>query len=498
MSYSNNSRSSNKPNSKDISRAVANADAVTRHLMTLSECFTEAAKGTPHITFARECVFAKHAINNSNYLTDIAMINPRSFEVAFLQLATSGLTLDPSQKQAYLVARNNRVILDVSYIGLSRMATDEGLCEDIVVDLVFDNDEFESKGRRTSPIHKYDPFGDKGSLLLTPNDSGVVGKRGNFRGVFVDYGMKDNRNLVYFLTIQDIAAARAVSESWKKIEKRDKSPWTNFPWKMVLKSAIKQTVHLIPGNRTKITAVIDYLNTIGEEGFKATGAMALEAAEYEMTARQNAHATTSESSSPASTNNSKGNIIEGDFTRTDQQPETQNTEPANIQPNCQTETSQEKTSEPVDLSRNNTDVRNTTVLRMNNIVKRVETTLAYETMLAEVKTQFDFNQNEIVYAIRRLEESRRKLLQEKVTQAVNDCDFSNVNSFVEKLSDSEFKTKTMAFVSSLHDETNRLRSLLDSAIQSRDFSQIDIAVEEIRFEPLKLLLTNVISDARQQ
>ncbi len=61
--------------------------------------------------------FAKHIVNNNNYLADIAVNNPKSFETAFLQLASSGLTLDPAQKQAYLVPRDGRVILDVSILG---------------------------------------------------------------------------------------------------------------------------------------------------------------------------------------------------------------------------------------------------------------------------------------------------------------------------------------------------------------------------------------------
>lgn len=291
MSYNNKSRSAYKGqnnkghNNNSNGNEIAQLDTVTRHLVSLENDFKAAATWNPTLSFAKESVFAKHVINNSPYLTKLAVQNLKSFEVAFLQLATSGLTLDPAQKMAYLVPRMGRVFLDVSYIGLSRMATDEGLCEDIVVELVFEKDDFKSNGRRQSPEHSFDPFADKGALLLTTADKGDVGERGNFRGVYVDYRMKDGRNLVYFLTKSELASARAVSESWKKVEEREMSPWVRFPWAMVRKSAIKQTIHQIPGNRTRVATIIDYLNKDGGEGFRDVNATPVQAAEFEMSAR---------------------------------------------------------------------------------------------------------------------------------------------------------------------------------------------------------------------
>ncbi|HGO4612272.1 TPA: recombinase RecT, partial [Klebsiella pneumoniae] len=176
MGYNNKSRSAykgqnNNGNNKNSNgNEIAQLDSVTRHLVSLENDFKAAATWNPTLSFAKESVFAKHVINNSPYLTKLAAQNLKSFEVAFLQLATSGLTLDPAQKMAYLVPRMGRVFLDVSYIGLSRMATDEGLCEDIVVELVFEKDDFKSNGRRQSPEHSFDPFADKGALLLTTAD----------------------------------------------------------------------------------------------------------------------------------------------------------------------------------------------------------------------------------------------------------------------------------------------------------------------------------------
>ncbi len=183
--YSNKSRSSGSfsNNNKGNTDIVVKMNSIARHMLSLEKMFASAGSSSPHISFERECVFAKHIVNNNNYLADIAVNNPKSFETAFLQLASSGLTLDPAQKQAYLVPRDGRVILDVSYIGLSRMATDEGLCEDIVAELVFEKDSFKTNGRRSSPDHEFDPFAYKGGLVLTNTDQGALGDRGMFRGL---------------------------------------------------------------------------------------------------------------------------------------------------------------------------------------------------------------------------------------------------------------------------------------------------------------------------
>ncbi len=63
------------------------------------------------------------------------------------------------------------------------MATDEGLCEDIVAELVFEKDSFKTNGRRSSPDHEFDPLLYKGDSVLTNTDQGALGDRGMFRGL---------------------------------------------------------------------------------------------------------------------------------------------------------------------------------------------------------------------------------------------------------------------------------------------------------------------------
>ncbi|MCW7550744.1 recombinase RecT [Photorhabdus sp. APURE] len=507
MSYSNSSRRAyaDKQQKKQSTDITVKVDAVIRHLLSLERKFNAAIVHAPHISFQRECIFAKHIINNNNFLTDIATSNPQSFETAFLQLASSGLTLDPAQKQAYLVARNGRVILDVSYIGLCRMATDEGLCQDIIAELVFEHDTFKPKGRRQSPIHEYDPFAEKGDLLLTSSDKGIVGSRGHFRGVYVDYLMKYGCNLVFFVDVRDLAASRAVSESWKKIEKRAYSPWTTFPWKMVLKSAIKQTVYHIPGNRTRLSAIIDYLNTYGEEGFRSSGNIPMEAAQAEMVHRQAAQAANGGSTVKAETR--EGNVIEGEVIQREKQsassqPETtvaDNTQSDNAAGAAQSEHSQPVSqSEQIEheVMSDVPGVRLSVFKRVQKLVTRAQTTLAYETIIAELKDTFAFNDCEITYARRMLAQSRRDQLSNTVHNSMHHLDFTQAHDFVNKLADGEFKANALKWVASVEEETMRLGELYHAALNSGDYSQVNEALQSVQFVPLKEMLTELINTAK--
>lgn len=493
MSYSNKSRSAynNGKYSNSNKNEIAMLDTVTRHLVSLEKDFISAASWNPTLSFAKECVFAKHVINNSPYLTELALNNPKSFEVAFLQLATSGLTLDPAQKMAYLVPRMGRVFLDVSYIGLSRMATDEGLCEDIVVELVFDKDHFKSNGRRHSPEHSFDPFADKGDLILTNLDKGKDGERGKFRGAYVDYRMKDNRNLVYFLTKAELAAARSVSESWKKQEEREKSPWFRFPWAMVRKSAIKQTIHQIPGNRTRTSSIIEYLNKDGGEGFRDVNATPIQSADFEMSNRRAANLHSTHLSPTGNTYD--GELAhEGTAHTSKPQHEAAPVKREQSSNPVSHSTAQETRDDMSDIP----GVRSAVKRRISQLTKRVERTMAYETMIAEVRTAFEFNDAEVSYAIRTLEQSRRNLLQNKLIEAVTKCDFTDVSNFLNDLPESEFKEKSALFVESIQDQTSKMRNLYDDAIKTNHFTPLENAITTIKFEPLKKVLTDMVNAAK--
>ena len=117
------------------------------------------------ITWDREKQFCIQAIQNSKYLADIATSNPVSFQNAIVNVANIGISLNPASKLAYLVPRDNKVCLDVSYMGLLHIATTEGSIEWGQAKLVYANDHYENQGMTKEPIHKYQAFGDRGAII---------------------------------------------------------------------------------------------------------------------------------------------------------------------------------------------------------------------------------------------------------------------------------------------------------------------------------------------
>ncbi|MEX5855272.1 recombinase RecT [Providencia huaxiensis] len=162
------------------SNIVQGSKAVSNIIASLKPKFTE--NSLSEASYFNEAIFAKNQIDNNKKLMAIAINNPASFKTAFLQLATTSLTLDPAQKLAYLVPRDERVILDVSYLGLIKMAIEAQMCKNLIIDLVFEKDKFEFNGRRTPPTHHYDPFADVGNILIDQFDKGSIGERGNLGG----------------------------------------------------------------------------------------------------------------------------------------------------------------------------------------------------------------------------------------------------------------------------------------------------------------------------
>lgn len=279
---------------------------------------------------------------------------------------------------------------------------------------------------------------------------------------------------------------------------------------MVLKSALKQTVHLIPGNRTRISAVIDYLNTYGEEGFKSSAHVPVEAAAAEMAQRQAAQAANNDvaSSQPIVADDS---VIEGEIVAHDDvAPPAQSAQPVE---KASQPASQEAQSAPVDVQPKSDaggsqpeelqvpmseipGVRQSSFKRIAKLVTRAEKTLAYETMIAELKDAFSFNDSELAYAKRQLEQSRRDLLSTKVSESVHMCDFGIANDFVNRLADGEFKASAAQWVSSVEAETNSMQVLYSQALQSGQFDELESALNSVKHKGLKEMLCNLISTAK--
>lgn len=181
------------------------------------------------IDFSKELVFANQAMLGNDYLASVAMGNRASLATAFVSLAATGLTLNPVEKQAYLVPRKGKVILDISYLGMIRMAQKVGAIQWAATELVYDKDQFDYLGVASVPVHKFDPF--------APTKD-----RGELRGAYCIAKLMDGTYLVNTMSAEKIYKIRNASDAFQK----KKGPWIDWFEEMVRKSVIRQAAPMWP------------------------------------------------------------------------------------------------------------------------------------------------------------------------------------------------------------------------------------------------------------
>lgn len=117
------------------------------------------------VTWAKESQFAIQYFQKNDYLAKTALANPTSAQNAIINVAAIGITLNPASKLAYLVPRDGMVCLDISYMGLLHLAQSTGSIKWGQCKLVYSNDTYESNGLDSAPTHKYNAFGERGSIV---------------------------------------------------------------------------------------------------------------------------------------------------------------------------------------------------------------------------------------------------------------------------------------------------------------------------------------------
>jgi recombination protein RecT len=171
--------------------------------------------------YDRESMFAMQSIVKNDYILDVAMKNPQSVRNAVINIAAVGLSLNPATKNAYLVPRDGEICLDISYIGLIKIATDTGSILWAKADIVYDTDNFVYNGPASKPMHTADVFS---------ND------RGEKVGVYCIAKTVDGEYLVETMTAQDIADIRSKSKGADS----KYSAWVTFTGEMWKKAVIKR------------------------------------------------------------------------------------------------------------------------------------------------------------------------------------------------------------------------------------------------------------------
>lgn len=180
------------------------------------------------VKFKTEAHFALQAMQKNEFLMTTAVRNPQSLKNALLNVASVGLSLNPAERQAYLVPRDGQVCLDIGYIGFVDLAVQSGALKYVAAKLVHANDTFELNGLGKEPTHTYKPFGKD---------------RGDVVGVYCVAVTNENLYLVEAMTTEECHAIRDRTQQWKK---NQAGPWKTDEGEMMKKTVIKKAAKLWP------------------------------------------------------------------------------------------------------------------------------------------------------------------------------------------------------------------------------------------------------------
>ncbi|AYY81128.1 recombinase RecT [Proteus vulgaris] len=207
----------------------------------------------PSIAFKRESEFAMQIFANNDYLANVAVNNLVSVRSAIMNVSAIGISLNPAQKLAYLVPRDKKVCLDISYMGLMHIAQQSQAIKWCQSSIVRQNDNFQLTSIDTAPRHEYNAFA-------------THEQRGEIVGAYTVVKTEDGDYLTHTMAIADIYAIRDRSSAWKAWIARKKScPWVTDEEQMILKTVVKQAAKYWP-RRERLDKAIDYVNTEAGEG----------------------------------------------------------------------------------------------------------------------------------------------------------------------------------------------------------------------------------------
>lgn len=201
----------------------------------------------PSLNFEREAGFALQTFHANDYAAKIAMANRQSVVNAVTNIAAIGISLNPAKRQAYLVPRDGRICLDISYIGLMDLAIATGSIRWAQAELVHANDAFALNGFDRPPTHTYSPFSkDRGEVV----------------GCYVVVKTADGDYLTTCMSREDIDGIMNRSQS---VKSGKSSPWKTDYGEMAKKTVVKRAYKYWPKTE-RLDQAIHHLNTDSGEG----------------------------------------------------------------------------------------------------------------------------------------------------------------------------------------------------------------------------------------
>jgi recombination protein RecT len=223
---------------------------ITNEILSLEPTFNLVSID-PGINFHREAGFACQLLQANDYLLSVARKNRQSVIDAVTNIAAIGISLNPATKHAYLVPRDGKVILDISYRGMLHLAIASGSLRWGQAELVYAADHFLVGGYAEPPSHSRQPF---------------AKDRGEIVGTYCVVRTIDGDYLTTTMNIDEVYSVRDRSESWKKhVSEKKKSPWASDPGEMIKKTVIKRAYKTWPMSE-RVQKAGHLLDTDGGEG----------------------------------------------------------------------------------------------------------------------------------------------------------------------------------------------------------------------------------------
>lgn len=137
-------------------------------IATAMSDFNNIAQKEKTVVWAEESQFALQALQSNQMLAKCAQ---HTIQNAIVNVAAVGLTLNPADGYAYLVpeynkqTKANECCLRISFKGLIKLATDTGSIKWVKAEIVREADKFEYNGPCQMPIHKMNPFMERGKVV---------------------------------------------------------------------------------------------------------------------------------------------------------------------------------------------------------------------------------------------------------------------------------------------------------------------------------------------
>lgn len=177
-----------------------------------------------NLSYGDEEIFAIQMLTKTNFSLETANKNPRSVQFAMINVASTGLTLNPAMGYAYLVPRDGAIVLDISYKGLIKIATDAGSIQWVRAECVHEYDDFTYFGPASAPEIRTNPFKDRGPII----------------GAYCIAKTVQGDILTEVMDLDALLKVRDASTAFTKGSVGKKGPWESYFSEMCRKAVIKR------------------------------------------------------------------------------------------------------------------------------------------------------------------------------------------------------------------------------------------------------------------